>query len=77
MHLQKTCVVSQVLFLVLEMVEKIVGERETVGLTDNLLWYLFNPLPHNPVFELLTNYQTTNFRLFQTEGVCRRQFQIL
>ena len=24
----------------------------------------------------LTHYQTTNFRLFQTEGVCRRQFQI-
>ena len=26
--------------------------------------------------ELLTHYQTTNFRLFQTERVCRRQFQI-
>ena len=25
----------------------------------------------------LTHYQTTNFRLFQTENVCRRQFQIL
>ena len=24
----------------------------------------------------LTHYQTTNFRLFQTETVCRRQFQI-
>ena len=24
---------------------------------------------------LLTHYQTTNFRLFQTERVCRRQFQ--
>ena len=24
----------------------------------------------------LTHYQTTNFRLFQTERVCRRQFQI-
>ena len=24
----------------------------------------------------LTHYQTTNFRLFQTESVCRRQFQI-
>ena len=24
----------------------------------------------------LTHYQTTNFRLFQTEWVCRRQFQI-
>ena len=25
---------------------------------------------------MLTHYQTTNFRLFQTERVCRRQFQI-
>ena len=25
---------------------------------------------------LLTHYQTTNFRLFQTKKVCRRQFQI-
>ena len=25
---------------------------------------------------LLTHYQTTNFRLFQTEKVCRRQFDI-
>ena len=24
----------------------------------------------------LTHYQTKNFRLFQTERVCRRQFQI-
>ena len=24
----------------------------------------------------LTHYQTTNLRLFQTESVCRRQFQI-
>ena len=27
-------------------------------------------------FNSLTHYQTTNFRLFQTERVCRRQFQI-
>ena len=25
---------------------------------------------------ILTHYQMTNFRLFQTEGVCRRQFHI-
>ena len=24
----------------------------------------------------LTHYQTTNFRIFQTERVCRQQFQI-
>ena len=28
------------------------------------------------VLWLLTHYQTTNFRLFQSERVCRRQFQI-
>ena len=27
-------------------------------------------------FFLLTHFQMTNFRLFQTERVCRRQFQI-
>ena len=30
----------------------------------------------NKVILLLTLYQTTNFRLFQTERVCRRQFHI-
>ena len=30
----------------------------------------------NQHFLLLTLSQTTNFRLFQTERVCRRQFQI-
>ena len=29
-----------------------------------------------PKLTILTHYQTTNFRLFQTERVCRRQFQI-
>ena len=35
--------------------------------------------PHNSVIQLvlsLTHYQTTNFRLFQTERVCRWRFQI-
>ena len=34
---------------------------------------VFNPLPHKPE---LTLSQTTNFGLFQTERVSRRQFQI-
>ena len=33
-------------------------------------------VPMKYCFQSLTHYQTTNFRLFQTEGVCRRQFQI-
>ena len=32
---------------------------------------------HACLTALLTHYQTTNFSLFQTERVCRRQFQIL
>ena len=27
-------------------------------------------------YRILTHFQMTNFRLFQTERVCRRQFQI-
>ena len=34
-----------------------------------------NCLTHSYV-KHLTHYQMTNFRLFQTERVCRRQFQI-
>ena len=42
--------------------------------------YLFissvtKPIPHDPK-DILTLSQTTNFRLFQTERLCRRQFQI-
>ena len=28
------------------------------------------------LYDALTHYQTTNFRFFQTERVCRRQFQL-
>ena len=35
-----------------------------------------NTRPKKVNFVLLTHYRTTNFRLFQTERVCRRQFQI-
>ena len=47
---------------------------------------MFNPLPDDEILDwsklkqiaddILTHYQTTNFRLFQTERVCRQQFQI-
>ena len=33
-------------------------------------------LPFTPLILILTHYQTTNYRQFQTERVCRRQFQI-
>ena len=43
--------------------------------TQNIYFHsrniLLNTGPHN-----LTHYQRTNFRLFQNERVCRRQFQI-
>ena len=35
-----------------------------------------NMQSHVMVETTLTHYQTTNFRLFQTERVCRRRFQI-
>ena len=40
------------------------------------LWcfVIISVIPHD--FISLTHYQTTNFRLFKTERVCRRQFQI-
>ena len=33
-------------------------------------------LPYDMIYPSLTHYQTTNFRLFQIERVCRQQFQI-
>ena len=36
----------------------------------------FQILGFKQIFFPLTHYQMTNFRLFQTERVCRRQFQI-
>ena len=34
------------------------------------------PISWTKYIFILTHYQTTNFRLFQTKKVCRRQFQI-
>ena len=41
-------------------------------------WIFFFKLPVSVqgLTGILTHYQMTNFRLFQTERVCRRQFQI-
>ena len=50
-----------------------------------ILWSLKDPSHHDVLvnvlwafqsFYFLTHSQTTNFRLFQTERACRRQFQI-
>ena len=50
---------------------RIVFKRLVLQTLENevLFWIGLN-LP------LLTHYQTTSFRLFQTERVCRQQFQI-
>ena len=37
-------------------------------------FHLYQTLSKHDAY--LTHYQTTNFRLFQTERVCRRRFQI-
>ena len=48
-----------------------------VGKDESLLPFSLFPTMFNSLFQgPLTHYQTTNFRLFQTERVCRRQFQI-
>ena len=46
-------------------------------MTKPIFWATF--ISHCKIFWypwVLTYYQTTNFRLFQTERVCRQQFQI-
>ena len=48
------------------------GKGKKKLLTSQLV---FPPFPQN-ISLLLTLSQMTNFRLFQTERVCRRQFQI-
>ena len=55
-------------------VSKIVNQPDLLDRSVNSIY----PLVYQniPVFTSLTLSQTTNFRLFQTERVCRRQFQI-
>ena len=55
----------------LEWVESIVVNGENACYQHFLLF----PTMFSKGF-FLTHYQTSNFRLFQTERVCRRQFQI-
>ena len=49
--------------------------RDTT-LTEAWLGHCIFERGGNACFQHLTSYQTTNFRLFQTERVCRWQFQI-
>ena len=55
-------------------------EARSAHITDVFFMYVGDDDPNNDLYVStgieLTHYQTTNFRLFQTEGVCRRQFQI-
>ena len=47
------------------------GEHEFVHVSESETWF------QSCILKLcLTHYKTTNFRLFQTERVCRQQFQI-
>ena len=55
-------------------VESIVETRENAGYQHFLLFQ--QCLEMSSPSELLTHYQTTNSRLFQTERISRRQFQI-
>ena len=49
------------------------NNQHIILFTQYLLPYQIKIQPARPH---LTHYQTTNFRLFQTERVCRQQFQI-
>ena len=55
--------------------------QETTNLKDVWLFRWNFPSMSFEIYQdclpYLTHYQTTNFRLFQTERVCRRHFQIL
>ena len=45
--------------------------------TSLVAFVIFRPFPFfSKYFRILTHYQTTNFRLFQTERVCRRQLKL-
>ena len=48
---------------------------------QTITFLMKEPAPHNYngslCVTILTHYQTTNFRLFQTARVCRQQFQNL
>ena len=57
------------------------GQKENIvekGENADYQHFLFFPqcFQELPLPEVLTHYQRTNFRLFQTERVCRQQFQI-
>ena len=61
--------------------ENIAGKGETDGRTIKFEIVVYEFFQFESVYYLsfgkgLTHYQTTNFRLLQTERVCRRQFQI-
>ena len=64
-------------------VENIVRKEEIACYKQFLLFSQCFPQLYNAVLRQnavlcgngLTHYQTTTFRLFQTEKVCRRQFQ--
>ena len=45
-------------------------------LMDKCHYCMGLPFTSKQLVQILTLYQTTNFRLFQTERLCRRQFQI-
>ena len=46
-------------------------KQKQTFISELMHMYINEPCPGG-----LTHYQMTNFRLFQTERVCRRQFQI-
>ena len=64
----------QVREFALKRIENIMGTGETAGYQHLLLFPCFQKDYFSR--SRLTRYQKTNFRLFQTNNVCRRQLQI-
>ena len=58
---------------ILGLVERVENFSDIRENADNQHFLLFPNV--SEILPPLTHYQTTNLRLFQTERVCRRQFQ--
>ena len=64
------------MIFVFNSVQNIVGKGETALFSKDYFHGVVKNQDCMVKTQPLTHYQMTNFRLFQTERVCRQQFQI-
>ena len=60
----------------IEKVTNVAGNKNNVSYLDTVSYVSYHSYDTYSRVNPLTLYQTMNFRLFQTERVCRQQFQI-